>query len=239
MVRAVDPDIAVRRGKRFFGDGGLCERYERRGDELVQFGDLLNWLITAVPGLDQKIALLRFRFSVRHGGFCRRGLRRTIEHLVDLDDYSNAPCGAYSLRPTGSRADYAPLLMRARASVWAEWLKKQGWPVPAELSTLRNSEHLAQQQHVEQPEVSNELAIENKAISEPQPAAPKRIRHKGGAPPRVREPLEEWYRELSDKDKGLSDTKLAEIYKTEKQNSPGEFNSIRKLIAHLREQSEP
>lgn len=104
----------------------LCEHYERRGDHLVQFGDVVRYLTTM--GLSRDVMVARFRLSVRNHEFGRHGHRQTIERLVDLD-HPSAPAGMYSLRPSGLRAEACPELMRARRSVWAGWLQDQSWPV--------------------------------------------------------------------------------------------------------------
>ena len=54
------PDLRVveRRWKRFFGAGGICEHFERGGDHLMQFGDIVEWLTTA--GLNRDVVVSRF-----------------------------------------------------------------------------------------------------------------------------------------------------------------------------------
>jgi hypothetical protein len=126
-------EIALRRRARFFSDGGLCDRYESRGDHLVQFHEIVNWLTSTVPGLNRDAVIARFRFSAKNHGLGRHGRRQTIELLVDLDDFSSAPRGMYSLRPSYIRVETFPEAMRARRSVWVQWLQAQGWPVPPEL----------------------------------------------------------------------------------------------------------
>src|SRR5579863_8715371 len=127
--------IVLRRMRRFFGADGICHQYEKSGDQLVQFGDVVEHLVSAVPGLNRRDAIRRFRFSVQHGGFCFRDYgphRRTVSLLIDLDNYSAAPPTLYSLRPVPRRAAEAPELMRATRSTWAGWFKAQGWSVPPE-----------------------------------------------------------------------------------------------------------
>jgi hypothetical protein len=126
-------EIALRRGARFFSDGGLCDRYERRDDYLVQFHEIVNWLTYTVPGLSRDAVIGIFRFSMKNHGFGRHGPRQTIEQLIDLNN-RDAPAGLYPLRPSGLRAEACPEFMRARRSVWAQWIQAQGWPVPPELA---------------------------------------------------------------------------------------------------------
>jgi len=133
--RKIEPhEFPLRRAARFFRDGGICERYERRGDHLVQFHDILNLLPDKVLGLSQDAIIRSFLFSAKNHWFGRHGRRQTIEQLIDLDDFSNAPPSMYSLRPSYIRVVTYPRGMRARRSVWAQWLQAQGWPVPAELA---------------------------------------------------------------------------------------------------------
>jgi hypothetical protein len=117
---------------RFFSDGGLYDRYERLGDHLVQFGEIVDQLTATVPGLSRDAVIRRFLFSAKNHWFGRYGWRQTIEQLIDLDN-RGVPCGMYSLRPSYIRVEAHPKLMRARRSVWAQWIQAQGWPVPPEL----------------------------------------------------------------------------------------------------------
>jgi hypothetical protein len=128
-------EIVLRRMERFFGIGGLCDRYERRGDHLVQFHDIADLVTDTVPTVSREIVVRRFLFSAKVDWFGRHGPRRTIEQLIDLD-CSFAPRGRYSLRPSYIRVEASPELVRAPRSVWARWLKAQGWPVPPELETV-------------------------------------------------------------------------------------------------------
>jgi hypothetical protein len=131
-----DPDrfaITAHRHERFFRDGGLCERYERRGDHLVQFHEIINYLTNAGLGLSRDAVIHRFLFSVKNHWFGRHGRRQTIEQLIDLDWLTYVARRRYSLRPSYIRVETCPELMRARRAVWAQWLQAQGWPVPPEL----------------------------------------------------------------------------------------------------------
>lgn len=144
-IRAYDPNdgydeisagemaqLAVWRSQRFFSAGGLMERYERLGDDLVQYGDIATWLVTAEPGLNYKGAIDRFVTSVKHGGFGWRyyGKRRAVAKLIDLDGRAHQPPAKYRLRPSSLTVEMCPELMRARGSVWAQWLRTENWPVP-------------------------------------------------------------------------------------------------------------
>ena len=180
LDRDPDPEISLWRARRFFSDGGLCDRFEKLGDQLVQFGNLVKWLLSIVPGLTEEVIPARFRFSVEHGGFGRHGARRTIERLIDLDDYSGAPRGMYSLRPSSFRAAWgAPRLMRARASVWAEWLETQGWPVPSELRSISSGLAHHEDQPLKKRPIPNKILLqymENlKANNGPVPAQDKLV----------------------------------------------------------------
>ena len=108
-------DLSPRRYQRFFGAGGICERYEQCGDHLVQFCEIADWLINAVPGLSRDAVERLFVLSARNHWFGRHGPRQTIERLIDLDDIT-APRRMYSLRPSGLRVEAAPELMRAPSS---------------------------------------------------------------------------------------------------------------------------
>jgi hypothetical protein len=126
-------DIALRRADRFFGVGGLHDRYEQRGDHLIQFVEIVAYL--AAAGLKRGIVRDQFLFSVKHGFFGRHGERRTIAYLLDLDSFNARLPGHYSLRPSYSRVEEHPGSMRARRSIWAQWIEARGWPVPPELKT--------------------------------------------------------------------------------------------------------
>jgi hypothetical protein len=144
-----DPEIIHSRIKRFFGDGGLCALFEKLGDPLVQFDRIVEWLEST--GLNRSAIIARFRFSVEYGGFGWHGTRRRVKNLLDLDSYGSSPPGRYRLHPRSLEAQMFPRLMRARASVWVEWLKHQGWPVPIELTSMRsNNTTAAPPQAIEQ-----------------------------------------------------------------------------------------
>jgi hypothetical protein len=131
--------LALWRRARFFGDGGLHDRFARQGDRLVQFGEIVSYLGTTA-GLDRDAVIARFRFSIQNNGFGRHGSRQTIEHLIDLDCVEAFPPGEYSLRPSWWRAEEFPELLRARSSFWAGWLATQGLPVPPEFKTAMPSD---------------------------------------------------------------------------------------------------
>jgi len=125
--------MVLRRMSRFLEVGGLCEAYEHRGDDLIQFHDIANLLADMVqPAVNRDAVIRRFLFSARTGLFGRHGPRQTVEQLIDLDDFS-APRGRYSLRPSYIRVEASPERMRAPRSVWARWIKALGWSVPPEL----------------------------------------------------------------------------------------------------------
>jgi hypothetical protein len=94
-----------------------------------------------VPGLAYEVVVRRFVFSVRNGGFGFRwyGDRQAVTNLLDMHSFANryAPePTSYVLRPGVHTVAMAPEVMLARASIWAKWLPKQGWPVPPELATV-------------------------------------------------------------------------------------------------------
>jgi hypothetical protein len=133
-----DPEIVLGRIKRFFGDGGLCHRFETISDPLIEFAALANWLVST--GLDRGAIVERFRFSVTHDvAFWQYDSRRRIKRLLNLDSYGSAPRGKYHLRPRSLEAETVPDLMRARASVWVEWLKRENLPVPIGLTSTSSS----------------------------------------------------------------------------------------------------
>lgn len=129
-------EIVLRRIARFFEAGGICDAYERRGDQPVQFYDIANLMADTVPALSRDAVIRRFLFSAKTGWFGRHGPRQTIEQLIDLDNFP--PRGRYSLRPSYLRVEASPEYMRAPRSVWARWLKALGWPVPPELEFERS-----------------------------------------------------------------------------------------------------
>jgi hypothetical protein len=123
-------EAGERRWRRFFGADGVVERYERRGDCLVQFGDIAGWL--ASNGLSRGAAIDRFVLAAKHGIFGWRDYgprRRGVASLIDLDGREFPP-GQYPLRPSALTVERRPELMRALRSVWAEWLRSEGWPMP-------------------------------------------------------------------------------------------------------------
>jgi hypothetical protein len=134
-MERVEPELAVWRHKRWFMR--LHDRYERRGDQLIQFGEIVDWLTSAE--LSRSAITQRFLFSARNGGFgfrpygCGPRQRRAVERLIDLDSYSSFTPGCYVLRPSTLTVEMNPHLMRAPRSVWVQWLQAQEWPVPPEL----------------------------------------------------------------------------------------------------------
>jgi hypothetical protein len=62
--------------------------------------------------------------------------------------------------------------------------------------------------------------------------APKQD-HRGGRPPDVRKQVQAWFEALSPDDRALSDSKLADIWKSDPIH-PGDRDSVRKIIGALR-----
>ena len=124
----IGPTVALRKYTRFFGPCGICDMYERRGDQLIQFGDIAAYVADAAPDMTRAGVSRRFLLSVKMGWFGRRWSRGVIDRLIDLD--SRPDRVSHSLRPSYLTVEAAPLLMRARRSVWVAWLKAEGWPVP-------------------------------------------------------------------------------------------------------------
>lgn len=130
----IDPvDIPLRRAARFFGAGGICERYEQIEDELWEANRVAKRLADTVEG-GYGTVIERFKFSVRAGGFGPAPALRygRAVHLLDLTAFSTFAPGQYPLRPSVCTVDSIPQAMRARRSIWAHWLLQQGWPVPPE-----------------------------------------------------------------------------------------------------------
>jgi hypothetical protein len=131
--------ISLRRQEHFFGNGarGICERFERRGDRLYEFAEILNWIIALDTQLIAAAITTRFVQSARHGGFGwrRYGPRRehTVADLIDLSRCSSVVPGQYPLRPSTFTVGEIPLHMRAPKSVWVSWLREEELPVPREL----------------------------------------------------------------------------------------------------------
>ena len=60
--------------------------------------------------------------------------RRSIRDLLDLHNFNQYPAaGQYPLRPSLQTVEMYPEAMRARRSIWVQWIAAQGWPVPPEL----------------------------------------------------------------------------------------------------------
>jgi hypothetical protein len=139
--------IALRRMARFFGNRlpgieSLYERFERLGDPLVEFNDIVNWL--EVAGLSREAVIQRFRSSVKFGalGWRHYGRRRAVVRLLDLASFSRFPCGQYLLRPSVLTVEMQPLQMRMPRTVCVAWLRAQGWPVPSELESSVITDHV-------------------------------------------------------------------------------------------------
>jgi hypothetical protein len=133
--------IERRRSARLIAHGGLAANFERIGDRLITLGEIACQLADTVPGLAYEVVVRRFVFSVRNGGFGFRwyGDRQAVTNLLDMHSFASryAPePTSYVLRPSVHTVAMAPQVMLARASIWAKWLPKQGWPVPPELATV-------------------------------------------------------------------------------------------------------
>jgi hypothetical protein len=142
----LESDFKMWRAKRLFR---ICDRFQQRGDHLVQFGDIADWLTNAKLELSRSAILQRFIFSAKNGGFGWRrrkftdrfgnryevGRRPAVARLIDLDSYGSFAPGCYVLRPSALTVETIPQLMRAPRSVWVEWLQTQEWPVPPELGS--------------------------------------------------------------------------------------------------------
>jgi len=134
-------EIVELRRKRFFGAGGICDRYERTDDELIQAWTIAGWLEVTVPGLNRDDVIQRFSYSAKHGGFGLRQYgpdRRAVARLVDLDSFGSFARAQYALRPSTLTVAIVPQLMRASRSDWVEWIRSQGWQVPIELDRAVN-----------------------------------------------------------------------------------------------------
>jgi hypothetical protein len=119
---------------RFFGAGGLCERFEACDNRLIQFGDILYWVAALAPGTTRE--------GDRHALYPQCQKRRVWvapsrpAKLIDLDSYTGyAPFepAQYPLRPSVVRVEERWWLMRATRTTWVEWLSAQELPVPREL----------------------------------------------------------------------------------------------------------
>src|SRR6516225_8551348 len=99
-------------GNRLPGIESLYERFERLGDPLVEFNDIVNWL--EVAGLSRGGVIQRFRSSVKFGalGWRHYGRRSAVARLLDLASFSRFPCGQYPLRPSVLTVEMQPLQMR-------------------------------------------------------------------------------------------------------------------------------
>jgi hypothetical protein len=139
--------IVLRRTARFFGNRvpgieSVYERFERLGDPLFEFNDIVNWL--EVAGLSREAVIQRFRSSVKFGalGWRHYGRRRAVLRLLDLASFSRFPCGQYPLRPSVLTVEMQPLQMRMPRAVCVAWLRAQAWPVPSELASSVITDHV-------------------------------------------------------------------------------------------------
>jgi hypothetical protein len=114
--------------------------YKQRGDPLIKFGKIVENLVASVPGLTEAMVRQRFLDTVERGdfpllgsGFRREPDRRAVNALIDFHSEKVFVPGQYPLRPGTLTIKAAPLEMRARTSVWPQWIKAQGWPVSPEL----------------------------------------------------------------------------------------------------------
>ena len=122
-------NLSLRRTARFFGAGGLCERYEARDDRLIQFGDIVDWVVALAPGVTRAAIQTRFVLSAENAGFgWWRPLSRRVARLIDLDGYASFERASYPLRPSCLTVRARPLLMRATRTTWVEWLSAQKLP---------------------------------------------------------------------------------------------------------------
>jgi hypothetical protein len=130
-----------RRAKRFFGAGGLCERYERTGDALIEFDTIVGLVTASHPDLNAIQLIRLFIISTQLGafplpgtGFGRQPDRSVVRGLVDVFNLRAFALGLYALRPSLLTIEAAPLVMRARRTTWVRWLKAQDLPVPPMLA---------------------------------------------------------------------------------------------------------
>jgi hypothetical protein len=193
--RKIDPEeIRLRRAARFTDRGGLYERFERfqdglgglgfgrrsgsgpveerRGNGLVEFRDVVRWLVSV--GIDRTVVIERFLLSARHGEFGRRGPQERIDRLFDLGGFCIFAPGQYPLRPSYITVEESPESMRARRSVWAKWIQDQGWPLPSWLPRSTLIEH-------EPAPASTRPAAQPASTAEPAPA-PNGARRRGNRP---------------------------------------------------------
>jgi hypothetical protein len=140
--------VARRRGKRFFGASGLCERYEQIGDELIEFGQIVELLTVAHADLDAVRLTRLFVVSTQLGAFPTPGTglgrhpaRSAVRGLLDLVSRRGPAVGQYPLRPSLLTVEMAPAAMRARRSDWVQWLRSQDLPVPAMLAHRLTIDH--------------------------------------------------------------------------------------------------
>jgi hypothetical protein len=113
--------------------------YRERHDDLILFGMIVDLLAATVPDITQRFlaAVECGDFPIIGTGFRREPDRRAVNALIDFHSLNAVwpfVAGQYPLHPSLSTIKAAPLEMRARRSVWAQWIREQGWPVPAALS---------------------------------------------------------------------------------------------------------
>jgi hypothetical protein len=228
-------EIPLRRYARFIGElgvGGLYDAFlQIKNDELVYFGEVVDWLITAIPGLDRGAVITRFQPGVRYREFGFRGRFGQTTDLLDLDNFSAALPVQYALRPfIGGRTRDSSEQMRARKSRWATWLSSQGWPVPGWLAGA--------------PVIEGKATVINVAAPGALPPAPagaatKRQprRNKGGHPPARREDVIAWYESLPEEDRErCSNQGLAASY-VDGDLRGGDIGYVAKLIRKYRSEN--
>ena len=207
-------EIPLRRMQRLMGDlgaGGLYDAFLRvKNDELVYFGDVVDWLSTAVPGLDRGKVVTRFQLAVKYGVFGRRGYGQIVD-LIDLDAFRDAAPARYALRPFWRVIETRPETVRTSKSRWARWLREQGWPVPGWLATAPA---------IEGAPTTIDVAVA-RALPAPAAAAKQQAqRNKGGRPPTRRLDVIAWYKALPKKDQErCSKLGLAQSYVQEHPDS--------------------
>jgi hypothetical protein len=119
----------------------LADCYAAKSDELITFRDIVA-LLAGPDQLAIRRLIDRFIAEVKIGAFPvpRAGLYRDrrVKALVDLYSLDLIPsfdAGQYPLRPSVFTAHSVPLEMRARRSVWVQWIRAHpGWSVPPSLS---------------------------------------------------------------------------------------------------------
>jgi hypothetical protein len=83
------------------------------------------------------------------------------------------------------------------------------------------------------PAIAGGETVEPAVAAESKNTEAPRQGHVGGRPPDVREHVQAWFEALSRANRALSDSKLADIWKSDPIN-PGDRDSVRKIIGALR-----